>query len=186
MPKSTLAGHPLHPQMVPFPLGVLPLSLVLDILYVTSRDKNYSHASFYTLIAGFFGGAAAGVAGLSDYLSIPRRSKAKKVATLHGVLNLGLMLMLSANLLLRAGGRHRWSNVGFLLSMLGNAGLTVSAWYGGQLVYTHGVRVKGAAELEDSDEIRPPADERMEDALVRLEENFERLVEPLTRDGGSP
>ena len=33
MPRTTLFGHPLHPQLVVYPAGLLPFSFVLDLLH---------------------------------------------------------------------------------------------------------------------------------------------------------
>jgi uncharacterized membrane protein len=42
MPKTTLAGHPLHPQLVGFPIGLLPFGLVMDAMYAVTNDEAYA------------------------------------------------------------------------------------------------------------------------------------------------
>jgi uncharacterized membrane protein len=161
--------------MVAGPIGLLPMSLLLDLLYLARHDKYYAHAAFYTLAAGYASAVAAALAGLADYFAIPPNTPAKRVARLHGVLNAGVLGMTGAGLILRTGGKHRWGALPFLLNVSTNALLTVSAWYGGSLVYRYGLRVKGREELEGAPEIKPPADEKMEHVFVRLEELAERL-----------
>jgi uncharacterized membrane protein len=42
MPKTTFAGHPLHPQLVGLPIGLLPFSFVMDTAYAVTREKTYA------------------------------------------------------------------------------------------------------------------------------------------------
>jgi uncharacterized membrane protein len=42
MPHTTFTGHPLHPQMIVAPAGLLPFSLVLDLLYVQTGNRSYA------------------------------------------------------------------------------------------------------------------------------------------------
>jgi uncharacterized membrane protein len=66
MPQSTLVGHPLHPQLIYSPLGLLPFSLVMDGLYAVTGKPSYADAAYYTLVGGTVGGLAAGAAGALD------------------------------------------------------------------------------------------------------------------------
>ena len=79
MPQVTLGGHPLHPQMIVMPAGLLPFSLLLDLLYAVTRRQSFADASYYTMMGGFVGGLAAGAAGAADYGTIPEDHPAKKV-----------------------------------------------------------------------------------------------------------
>jgi hypothetical protein len=122
------------------------------------------------MVGGYVGGLAAAAAGAGDYFVIPPDSHDKRIATVHATLNLGLLGLYSLNLLLRARRRPPTGAVPVLLNALGTAGLLVSAWYGGHLVYAHGMRVAGVDPLAGAPELRPPGDERLEAALDRLAE----------------
>jgi hypothetical protein len=52
------------------------------------------------------------------------------------------------------------------LSLLTTAGLTVSAWYGGHLVYHHGMRVRGTDLAGSPEEAKLAGDERIAQALA--------------------
>jgi uncharacterized membrane protein len=67
IPRTTFAGHPLHPQMIVAPADLLPFSLILDLLYLQTRNRSYADAAYYALIGGLLGGVAAGTAGAADY-----------------------------------------------------------------------------------------------------------------------
>lgn len=164
MPKSTVAGHPAHPQLVTIPIGLFPFSLAMDVLYGVTGQKRFSEAADLAMIGATAGAVVAAAAGAMDYLEIPDDHAAKPVARLHGGLNLGLLGLFGANLLLRhrERPRQRWPT---LLSVLGNAGLVVSAWYGGHVVYEHGVRVKSVSPIEHAPDVAPPGDELIARAL---------------------
>lgn len=168
MPQVTLAGHPLHPQMIVMPAGLLPFSLLLDLLHAATGRQAFADAAYYTMMGGLVGGLAAGAAGAADYGTIPDNNEAKKIGRLHGVMNVGLLALTGMNLLMRRR-RRTPGLLPVLLSAVGNAGLFVSAWYGGHLVYHHGMRVQGT-ELEGAtEEIKLPGDERLEHRLSQVE-----------------
>ena len=169
MPLTTFAGHPLHPQLITMPAGLLPFSLVLDLLHLKTGRRSYADAAYYTMIGGLAGGVAAGAAGAADYLTIPPENTAKKVAETHAVLNIGLLALTSLNLALRSHGRRSWS-LPLLLSLVGNLGLFVSAWYGGHLVYEHGMRVKPAGSPCHEQDLKLPGDERIAEAIQSFSE----------------
>jgi uncharacterized membrane protein len=165
MPQVTLMGHPLHPQLVVLPAGLLPFSLVLDAMHAATRDQSYADAAYYTMLGGFLGGIAAGAAGAADYGTVPRDSKARQIGRLHGVMNVGLLAMTGLNLLMRRKRRSAGA-LPMLLSLVTTAGLTVSAWYGGHLVYHHGLRVRGTRLAGSPEDARLPGDERLAEALA--------------------
>ena len=169
MPRTTFAGHPLHPQLITMPAGLLPFSLLLDLLYLKTGRHSYAEAAYYTMVGGFVGGLAAGAAGAADYLTIPPDAAAKKTANTHAALNIGLLALTGVNLCLRSGRRKSGTGPA-LLSLVGNVGLFVSAWYGGHLVYEHGMRVKPAGSPEHEPELKLPGDERIEAAIQSFSE----------------
>jgi uncharacterized membrane protein len=171
MPQTTLAGHPLHPQLIGFPVGLLPFSCLMDLLHLATGKKAYADTAYNTMVGGFVGGLAAGAAGAADYLTIPPNSESRKVGRMHAALNVGVLGLYSLNLLLRS----RRKSPGLLpvaLSILGTAGLVVAQWYGGELVYKLGMRVKPAMEGEQAPEWKLPGDEKIENAFIQAERRF--------------
>ena len=106
MPRTTFAGHALHPQLVLLPGGLLPFSAVLDAMSLATGKREYSDAAYYTLAGGLVGGLAAGAAGAADYLTIPSESETKRTANLHAAINIGGLAMTALNLLLRSRQRE--------------------------------------------------------------------------------
>ncbi|MCE3246343.1 MAG: hypothetical protein K0R41_168 [Geminicoccaceae bacterium] len=72
-PQSTaqVAGHPLHPMLIPFPVAFLVATLVSDLIFWMTGNSGWSTASLNLLGAALIMAALAALAG-SDRL--PRRS----------------------------------------------------------------------------------------------------------------
>lgn len=184
MPRLTFAGHPVHPQLVGVPLGLLPMSLALDIAYLTTRKRSYVQASYYTMLGGYIGALSAAMAGLGDYFEIPD-GETKRIANVHLTLNVGIVGLASLNLL-RRRGKTRLDGLDVAMAAIGNTALLVSGWYGGQLVYRQGLRVSGRSEIANSTEWRLPGDDKIEQALAAVS-GTEAHVEPPQYDGrGTP
>ena len=184
MPKTTFAGHALHPQLIVMPAGLLPFSAVLDTMSLVTGKREYSDAAYYTLAGGFVGGLAAGAAGAADYLTIPPESETKRTGNLHAAINIGGLAMTALNLMLRSRQREG-EPVGALpaaLSIATAAGVLVSSWYGGKMAYDQGMRVKGVSEVEGAPELKIPGDGKLVDALNRLEEAVAPAGGPSTAD----
>jgi uncharacterized membrane protein len=171
MPKSTFAGHPLHPMLIAAPAALIPFAFVLDAMHRSTRDTSYSKAAYYSLVGGLLGGAAAATAGVMDYLTIPSETDVKRTANVHAMLNGGVMALTVANTLAR---RNTPSHRGGSLALTGLAalGIVVSSWFGGRMVYEQGMRVKGVSPVEDAPELKPPGDSLMEQAMEKQERLF--------------
>jgi uncharacterized membrane protein len=165
MPKTTVAGHPAHPQLVTVPIALFPFSLVMDVMYLATRERRFADAAHLAMEGAVAGALAAGAAGAMDYLEIPQDHPAKPMARLHGSLNIGLLALSAINLRLRSARRRPTDGLTTLLSAVGSAALLVSGWYGAHLVYEHGLRVKGRSPIADAPEISPPGDEAIRRAF---------------------
>jgi uncharacterized membrane protein len=161
MPKITFMGHPLHPQLIAAPVALLPFTFVLDLLFRRTRKRSYRDAAYYSLVGGVAGGAAAGLSGAMDYLAIPANSHEKQVANVHAAINVSLLTASVVNLVLRSRGDDARHPLPFALSALSAAAVVASGWYGGHLVYEHGLRVKGRSPIAQAPEIKLPLDEKM-------------------------
>ena len=71
--KAKIMGHPIHPILIPFPLGLLLTSVVFDVVYLLTGNGKWSEISFWMIAAGVIGGLAAAVFGLIDWSAIPSR-----------------------------------------------------------------------------------------------------------------
>ncbi len=83
-PQSTarIAGHPVHPMLIPFPIAFFVGTLAVDIAYRQTGDPFWATASRWLLIAGLAMAALAALAGLTDFLG-DRRIRALSAAWHH-------------------------------------------------------------------------------------------------------
>jgi uncharacterized membrane protein len=138
--KAAIKGHPIHPMLVAFPVGLWTFSLACDIVYLCFGQGVYwSAAARYSLAAGIVGALLAAVPGLIDLLSLTE-AKVKKVAIYHMSINLVAVVVFGADLWLRMT-RGPSGDPPVLVSVIGIVLILVSGWLGGELVYVHGVAV---------------------------------------------
>jgi uncharacterized membrane protein len=145
-PRSAIAGpygHPFHPILVTIPIGTWAASLVFDIVGLASDDPTpFVVGARVLILIGIIGALLAAVFGFVDYAQLARGTAARKTATVHMALNLGVTVLFIVNLLLRwSADDDEVSIVGFILSIVALGALGVSGWLGGKLAYHYGVRV---------------------------------------------
>lgn len=145
---AAIAGHPIHPMLIPFPIALLTGALATDLAYWWTDEHVWARASIWLVGTGLVMGALAAVFGATDFLTI-RRAREHMAGRIH----LGLAALYTVNLLLRGGRKPPTGAVPVLLSLLGTAGLLVSTWYGGHLSYDHGMRLKGVSPVADVPEL---------------------------------
>src|SRR5437764_3993872 len=101
--KAKLLGHPIHPMLIVFPLGLLATAVIFDVIALAMRVGAWSGMAFYLIAAGVIGGLAAAVFGLIDWLAIPSGTRAKAIGLWHGVGNVVVVLLFGASWFLRQG-----------------------------------------------------------------------------------
>src|SRR5262249_34813431 len=136
---ASVDKHPLHPILVAFPIGLWIFSLVCDLIHQFGHDRIWSLMAWYAMVVGLLGALAAGVPGVIDVSAISD-SRGGRVVPLHLAINAGLILLFGVNAWVRALLAPT-SMFPLLLSVVGIAGLMVSGWLGGELVYVHRVGV---------------------------------------------
>jgi uncharacterized membrane protein len=171
MPKSTLAGHPLHPMLIVAPAALIPFGFILDAMARSTDNDDYANAAYYSLTGGLIGGIAAGVAGAMDYMAIESETDVKRTANVHAILNSGALALTAANVAMRSKEyKHGGSGATLAMGAIAALGVLVSGWFGGKMVYEQGMRVKGVSPVEDAADLKTlPADERIEQALHKAE-----------------
>ena len=146
--KAKAFGHPIHPMLIVFPLGLLVTSVVFDILYLVTPLDFFPIVAYYNIIAGIIGGLLAAVFGLRDWLAIPEGTRARRVGLLHGIGNVLVVGLFFASWVLRGGSANfAPSTFALVLSLLAVGLGTLTAWLGGELVYRLDVAVDRGAHL---------------------------------------
>ncbi|HEX8629785.1 MAG TPA: DUF2231 domain-containing protein [Catenuloplanes sp.] len=160
--RLKIAGHPVHPILVMFPLGLLFTAVIFDAADLAGGPALLGEVAYYNIVAGLIGGALAAAAGLVDLVAIPRGTRAKRVAVTHALVNLGMLALFLTIALIRAGAEHRVAGAGlFIAELVALAGGGLGAWLGGELVDRLGVGVDPDAHLDATSSLRRPGANRI-------------------------
>ena len=150
-PKTTLqiAGHPIHPMLIPFPIAFLVSTFVCDLIFWATRNPAWSTASLYLLGAALIMAALAAVAGLTDFLG-DERIREMSSAWHHMIGNVIAVVLSLLNWYWRySGGDAAVVPRGVLISFLVVLILLYTGWQGWGLVY------KGRVGVEEAPEQKP-------------------------------
>jgi uncharacterized membrane protein len=138
-----IAGHPLHPLLVTFPIAFLSGAAGADLGYWLTGDSFWARAAIWLIGAGFISGLVAAAAGMSDFLRIDRVRK-RSAGWIHMTGNITALVLTLINWVLR------WNNVegailpiGLIISTIVASLLAIGGWFGAELIYRHKVAVIG-------------------------------------------
>jgi uncharacterized membrane protein len=142
-PQSTvrIAGHPLHPMLVPFPIACFVGVLLTDIVYWRTGEVVWVDFSTWLVTVGVVVGWLAAILGLIDFLG-SRLIRETPPAWPHFIGNLLALIIATFNMLIHT--RDAWTSVvpwGLVLSAVVVLILLVTGWLGWAMVYRHGVGV---------------------------------------------
>lgn len=139
--RASIAGHPLHPMLIPLPIGLWLFSLICDLFSLApNATENWQTVAYFSMAGGVIGAFVAAVPGIIDMLSLP--APQKRIALMHMSINAAVIVLYLINLWQRSHGDQ--SLLPLWLSLAGVALLGVSGWLGGKMVYEHGVGVAGS------------------------------------------
>jgi uncharacterized membrane protein len=146
--KAKLLGHPIHPMLIVFPLGLLATAVAFDIVGLAQGDASWFGISYWMIAAGIIGGLLAAVFGLVDWWAIPSGTRAKNIGLMHGGVNVVVVLLFIGSWLLRNSAPQNPSSTAFALSFIAVPLALVGGWLGGELVDRLGVGVDDGAHLD--------------------------------------
>jgi uncharacterized membrane protein len=133
--KATLAGHPLHPIFITFPIGCFVAAVLCDIISIWTGPAFWAPMSAWLLLFGFLGVLPAAFFGFIDYLTAPMTTQAKSVAVWHMTINIAVFFVFGIACVLRF--LDHTSVAGYAMTGLGIALLAVAASLGGNLAHDH-------------------------------------------------
>ena len=142
-PKSTaqIAGHPLHPMLIPFPVAFLVSTFACDLVFWRTGNTAWSTAAIYLLGAALVLAALAAVAGLTDFLG-DRRIRELSAACHHTIGTvIAVLLSLSHWYRRYELGESAVVPTGLVISMIVVLILLYTGWRGWEMVYRHRVAI---------------------------------------------
>jgi uncharacterized membrane protein len=143
--RARVMGHPIHPILVPFPLGLLTTSVIFDVVHLLAGGARWAEISFWMIAAGVIGGLLAAVFGFIDWLAIPSGTRAKAIGLAHGLSNVLMVALFAVGWLLRSGAPGDPGVLPIVLSFLGVALASIGGYLGGELVFRLGIGVAEGA-----------------------------------------
>ncbi len=145
--RAKLMGHPIHQMLVVFPVGLLGMSVIFDLVYFATNEQVFEVVAYWMMVSGIAGGLLAAPFGLADWTKIPRDTRAKRVGAVHGLGNVVVVLLFIASVWLREDAMAVPSTAAYVCSFLGLGLALVTAWLGGELVDQLGVGVREGANV---------------------------------------
>jgi len=142
-PRSTasIAGHPIHPMLIPFPITFFVATFVCDLVFWGTRNPSWFEPTLWLLGAGLIMAALAAVAGLTDVLAEPK-IRGLGTAWWHAGGNVLAVVIEVINFFWRySEGSRAVLPAGIILSAIVVAILLFTGWKGWELVYRHRVGV---------------------------------------------
>ena len=143
-----LPGHPLHPPLTDATIGAYTFAAAMALLSKLGvSEHNTATAWWLALIAGLIVSGPTALAGFADWLQITVGTPLWRTATLH----MGTMLTATIIFAITAGAGHAdyvdgvVSGGSLILTLAGFGVLTVGGFFGGSIVFVHGMRVLNRA-----------------------------------------
>ncbi|MGC4804756.1 DUF2231 domain-containing protein [Micromonospora sp. DT233] len=156
--RLKVLGHPVHPMLITFPVGLLITAVIFDVVDTVGGPRFLGEVAYWNITVGLIGGLLAAAAGAFDLLAIPTGTRAKRVGLSHAAANLAVILLFAAVWAVRLNADSRAAGGALVaIELVALAILLGSAWLGGELVDRLGVGVDREANLDAPSSLRGPA-----------------------------
>lgn len=191
--RASIDGHPIHPILVSFPIAFFTGTMLLDIAAQIFDEPQLAQAARHLNMGGIIFALLAAIPGITDYfLTVPPKSSAKKRATIHGLINITVVLMYSIALIMKY--RAAIPLLIIVVEAIGFTLLCIAGYMGGTLVYRNQIGIynryadkgfwkeerfdKSAVEIEVAS-----ADELKTDQMKLVHVEDKRIVIGKTENG---
>jgi len=152
--RARLLGHPIHQMLIVFPLGLLAMAVIFDIVALATSNGYWSEIAYWMIAAGIITGLLAAPFGFIDWLAIPKATRARRIGAVHGLGNVLVVLLFAGSWLLRMENPRAPETLAFVLSFAGGATALFTGWLGGELVDRLAVGVDDGANVNAPSSLR--------------------------------
>jgi uncharacterized membrane protein len=146
--RAKLFGHPIHQMLIVFPLGLLAMAVIFDVLALVRSDGYWSEIAYWMIAPGVITGLLAAPFGFIDWLAIPAGTRAKRIGAVHGIGNVLILLMFATSWWLRSAAPGAPDTLALALSFTAGVSALFTGWLGGELVDRLAVGVDEGAHLD--------------------------------------
>ncbi|HET9417908.1 MAG TPA: DUF2231 domain-containing protein [Chthoniobacterales bacterium] len=160
--KINFLGHPVHPMVIVFPLGLLPTAVACDIIYLVRNNPNWAHISYWLVAAGVLSGVVAAFFGIADWVALPAGTRAKRLGGWHARVNITMVVLFAISWWLRRAAPDHPSSLAIGLGVIALLFGLIGGWIGGELVYRLSVGVDFDAHVNSPSSLssRPASDNK--------------------------
>jgi len=152
--KAQIAGHPIHPMLVAFPIAFYTSTVGTLLAYVGTHEAFWFRVAMVANLAGIITAAIAVIPGAIDLWSLPATSRARRTGLKHAGFNaLATGLFAVTAVLLYRSWTHRVmidgtyvfdATIPLAMSVIAWISMMIAGSLGWTLVQTHHVGIKPA------------------------------------------
>ena len=146
--RAKLLGHPVHQMLIVFPLGLLAMAVIFDLLTIGLSQGYWSEIAYWMIAAGVITGLLAAPFGFIDWLAIPSGTRAKRIGAIHGAGNVVVVLLFGVSWLMRSDAPQAPGALALALSFVAGGLALITGWLGGELVDRLAVGVDEGAHVD--------------------------------------
>jgi len=148
-----------HPALVHFPIALLPVAVGADALGLMRGSRELHAVGRVGIVLAACSAALAGVFGFIAQETVELDREARPILQTHRTLNVVGLGVVTAMAIHRVA-RKRPSRGYLIAGLAAVATVSISAYLGGKLVYSHGLGVAKARGIDPSDPTVFPKPER--------------------------
>ncbi len=152
--RVKVLGHPAHQILVPLPIGLLIGSVGMDLWGWSTDDPSWTVTAHRMMGIGVLAGMSAAPFGTIDWLSVPPGSRAKRIGAMHGTSALTALALFAGSWYLRRHDPKAPPLAARLLSLAALGMLSLTTWFGGEMVARLGVGVSPRAHVNAPSSLR--------------------------------
>jgi|SRR5437588_8741399 len=166
--RINFLGHPVHPMLIVFPLGVLPAAVVCDVVFLVRGGAHWAHMAYWLIVGGILSGLVAAICGFADWLGLENGTRAKRLGLWHAGVMDTVLVLFAISWWLRRPAPDIPSTLAIGLGIAGVAIALIGGWLGGELVYRLSVGVDFDAHVDSPSSLsgRPAKENKKPDAGV--------------------
>jgi uncharacterized membrane protein len=146
--RAKLLGHPIHQMLIVFPLGLLAMAVIFDLIAIGLGQGYWSEIAYWMIAAGVVTGLLAAPFGTIDWLAIPTGTRAKRIGAVHGIGNVVVLVLFGGSWLMRGDAPGAPEGAALALSFAGGLLALFTGWLGGELVDRLAVGVDDGAHVD--------------------------------------
>ena len=136
-PLARIGSHPIHPILVPVPIGCFVGTFLSDLMYWRTASMQWANFSAWLVTVGVIVGWLAALVGFIDFVG-NRNVRALPPAWPHFIGNVVVLILATINMMVHS--RDAYTSVvptGLILSALTVLILIITGWLGWSMVYRY-------------------------------------------------